>query len=272
MIKVVRINDRRNRLRYFDDPPENKETENKETENKETEKKETEGKRFTQDEVNRMIKADKDRTRKENEKLLNQLKQINENGLTPEAKTELEQRIAALEDEGKTKEQLQREEKERLTSGYEKKIKEKDMKLSAAERRYADYRTQIDIMSAASSKDVLGENVAINPQQIVTFLKPQVLMEEEIVEGKPTGELVPRVKWRAKDEEGKDVELKLSVTDAVKRMSEQPEHSNLFSSGARSGLGGYTQAGSSNGKIPDDTAAYMAARKKNKTQINASRS
>lgn len=224
--------------------------------------------RYTQEEVNRMIANDKKRIREENSRLLKQLEQINQSGLTPEARQELEETIERLQNEGKTKEQLANE----TLSKKEKQWKEQLDKTSEAatgwKSKYSTYRSKTEVLSCASNASLLGEHTAYNPEQIYTILKDMIhYVEEKNADGEPTGELIPRVKFPDVDKDNKPTVLDLTIPEAVKRMSDMEIHSNLFKSGATSGLGGGNRGRgrTSDGEaIPTTTAGFMAAWKKDK--------
>jgi hypothetical protein len=215
-------------------------------------------KKFTQDDVNRFLKQDRDRAKKENETLLGQLQKLRDEGLTPEARQELESRIQQIEDAGKTQDQLRQEEISKWEKKYNKDLSAKDETIKTWQNRYQEYRFNTDVVGAATSKDVMGENVAYNPSQIVSLLRPHMYFAEEVGEdGKPTGELIPRVKL-PDIKDNKPTVLDLTVTEAVKRMKDMDSHKNLFHSGATGGLGGGNLfGGNANNFNPNDTKAFM---------------
>lgn len=218
------------------------------------------GKVFTQEQVNAMMKADKDRAKKENERLLGQLQSYAENGLTAENMQSLQSKIDELTNEGKSKETLAKEAQDKLSKQY---TKEKEALLLDNKKwrsQYEQYRLETEIVSAAAVKK------ARNPKQVQAILGPISYFREELGEDKkPTGIHTPRIKMTERDKDGNEVQLDLTVTEAVERLSQTEEHANLFDSGASGGLGGYN--GSSQSKKPGDTsnlsaADYYAERKK----------
>ncbi len=100
-------------------------------------------------------------------------------------------------------------------------------------------------------------------------LAPATRLVPELDEdNKPTGQLIPRVKvTTVKD--GKPVPMEMTVTEAVKWMSEQDEHAPLFNSGATGGLGAGPnnprRSGSDPDEPPTDPREYVEWRKKHRS-------
>lgn len=216
--------------------------------------------KFSQADVDRMMRLDKDKAKRERDESLQHLQALKEQGVTPENLDTLNQTIERLQNEGKTKEQLAQESQGKLEKKYKSEIEKVTGEGTAWKGRYEKYRAKSEILASASELD------AHNPEQIYNILLPNTKIVEELgSDGKPTGEFVPRVTLRDKDKDGKDLILELSVSDAIKRMTEQEIHKNLFKSGASNGVGGRNNGRSSGTgatTIPTDTAAFMAARKK----------
>lgn len=198
-------------------------------------------KTFTQEQVNAMIKADKDRAKKDNEKLLAQLQTFAEQGLTTENLQSLQSRIDELTNEGKSKETLAKEAQDKLTKQHKTELEKAQGEGKKWRSQYEKYRLESEIASAAAAKK------ARNPKQVQSLLGPLSYFREELGEDKkPTGEYTPRVKMTERDKDGLEVLLDLTVTEAVDRLSQSEEHLNLFDSGAAGGLGSYN--GNSNHK------------------------
>jgi hypothetical protein len=222
-------------VRVYRDGEETPET----PENKETPK----VRLFTQEEVNKIVNQDKDKAKKERDNLLNQLKTLQEQGLTKDNLESLQARIDELTNEGKSREQLAKEKEDRLIRQYTTDIEKHKGSSERWQKLYADTRIDTEIFQAAGSKK------ARNPDQIRAILKPLVSLREDLGEDKkPTGTYTPRVKWSEKDKEGNPVVLDLSVTEAVSRMYESEDHANLFDSGGTGGLGNYSGTTKPGGK------------------------
>lgn len=213
------------------------------TETTETPKETPKVRMFTQEEVNKIVNQDKDKAKKERDKLVNDLRTLQEQGLTRENLESLQTRINELENEGKSKEQLAKEALERTTKQYTTEIEKHKTSATRWQQLYADTRIDTEIVGAATSKK------ARNPAQIQAILKPLVSLREDLGEDKkPTGTYTPRVKWSEKDKDGNPVVLDLSVTEAVGRMYESEDHANLFDSGGTGGLGNYSGTTKPGGK------------------------
>jgi len=220
---------------------------------------------FDQAAVDRIVKERLRKSNAEREELIGQLSSLQQQGLTPENLEALQSRIETLQNEGKTKEQLAAEERGKLEKKLTGEIGKKDAEVKLWKSKYETFRSQTEILTAA------GAAKAHNSAQIYNILRPDTVMEEEVGEdGKPTGEYIPKVNFRDKDKDGKPVVLKLSVAEAIKRMTEMEEHMNLFDSGGTAGLGGRNNGrsgGAGGTAVPTETSAYMAARKKNPNLI-----
>lgn len=203
-------------------------------------------KTFTQEDVNRMIKADKDRAKKENEQLMNQLRSLQEQGLTPENMGALQSRIDELENFGKSQEQLAKEAQTKLQKKYDAELKTARDGETHWKSSYENYRLDTEIKTAARDKK------ARNADQVHAILRGKSVLRPILDESKkPTGQYDTRVIWNEKGENGEDVSLELSVTDAVARMFDSPDHANLFESGSVGGIGGYQNASGTKGKQKD---------------------
>lgn len=218
------------------------------------------GRRFTQDEVNTIIKKDKDSTKKERDQLKQELERLKEQGLTTENLEALQTRIDQLANEGKTKEEQAKDALANRDKEWSKKL---DITTTEAKKWRTDYekfRGKSEIMEAASKYK------ADNPAQIYKLLSTDVKYVEKLDgNGKSTGEWIPKVSMEV-TKDGETKTLELSPDEAVKQMTEMDEHHNLFNSGASAGLGGSNNGGSKGSgstAVPRTMNGYMAARKKN---------
>lgn len=201
---------------------------------------------FTQEEVNRMMKADKDRAKRETEQLATQLRTLNEQGLTPDNMAALQSRIDELENFGKSQEQLAKEAQTKLQKKYDAELKTARDGETHWKTSYENFRLDSEIKSAARDKK------ARNPEQVHAILRGKSVLRPILDDSKkPTGQYDTRVIWNEKGENGEDVSLELSVTDAVARMFDSPDHANLFESGSVGGIGGYQNANGPKGKQKD---------------------
>lgn len=218
---------------------------------------------FTKEQVDQLV-ADKI---KETEKALktkltntvNELQALQQKqSLTAEDRAELETRLNTLQSELMTKEELAKQQAEKL-----KKEKEEEVKKTSSERdhwknRYVDTSIQRSLTDAAAKHD------AYNPSQIVSILRGNTKLVEVIGEdGKPTGEFVAKATVRVISD-GKPKDLEMDVDQAVKTLKEQDDYANLFKGKGTGGTGG---GNSGAGKtdihtLAKDPAKYREARKK----------
>lgn len=179
--------------------------------------------------------------------------------LTSKEREELDSRIAELEATLLTKDQLTERELEKTRKSFENTLTEAQKDRDQWKERFTESTIMKNLMDAA----MYPGQEARTPQHIVALLKPQTsLIEVKGEDNTITHEV--RVKFHTVDKNKKPITLDLSPVEAVKQMSEQPEHANLFKATLKSGVG---DTNNPNKKIDistisKDAAAYREARKK----------
>lgn len=192
------------------------------------------GDTFTQDQVNKFLAEDRRKAQAKYSQLEESYKQLLENkNLTEQQRTELETNLEQLRGQFRTKEQQADHERKKLVETHQTEVKTLTEERDRWQKDYTNMVISHSIVSEASAAE------AYSAEQIEAILRPQTRLAEELNDdGEKTGKLVPKVKMMGKDKDGKDVELDLSVSDAVKLMRETPEkYGNLFKSSATGGLG-----------------------------------
>jgi hypothetical protein len=190
-------------------------------------------KKFSQKDLDRLIDKRFKAERQQNEKLLQQLQAIQQNGLTPEAREELEGQITRLQESMQSKEQtLQQkmaENEKKLNKLIETEKSEKDLWKS----RYHKTMIERSILDAAIAVD--GEE----PSQFVMMFGPNARLEEQVdAAGKGTGEFITKVKINGIDPETKKpAVLDLPPAEAFNHLREHGLHKNLFKHNATGGTG-----------------------------------
>ncbi len=237
----------------------NDQTTDKTTEDK-TEDKSSANKMFTQEQVNQFLAAEKRKTQGAYEKRIAQLESLRDSAnLTQQQVEELNKQIEDMQTEFKTKEQLAQEQKTKMEKDYQTKLSAAEESAKTWQTKFSNMVIKNSIISAAS------DNEAFSADQIFAILNPVTRLVEVKVDGKKTGDFETRVKFTGTDEEGKPVELDLTPSEAVKRMSGMEKYANLFKSNLKGGLGDFTVNNpSANNNTLKDTNAYMAARKAGK--------
>lgn len=213
-----------------------------------------------QRELNRIVAAEKKKHQAVTKKALDEaLAMRSKATLTAKENQEADARIEQLRTELLTKEEQGKRAAEKARKAHKM---EKDS--LAAERdtwknRFTESTIQRSLTDAAAS------NNAFSPKQIVAILgRDTQLVEVLDDDGKPTGVLEPKVRYRAQDKEGKPVTLDLTPAEAIKRMKDEEEYLNLFRGEGAGGAGLHSRPG---GRKPDvaqtakDPAAYRKARK-----------
>jgi len=187
---------------------------------------------FTQKQVNDMMAKEKRKFQEQNQALVKELEAFkSKTKLSAEERAELEARIEQLKDQTLTTEQLAKKSAKKLRDDYENQIKGLTEDRDTWKTRYTESSIAQAIRSAAT------EAGAYRANQILSILRPQTQLSEVLVDGEPTGELEPRIKFHDKNEEGKDVVLDLTPIEAIKRMKEMDDFANLFVVDGRPGFG-----------------------------------
>jgi len=181
--------------------------------------------------------------------------------LTQQERDELDKRMTQLNETMLTKEELHKKQVDELQESLKNETTRLSKERDAWQQRFTGHLIKSTIVDEAARAK------AYNPNQLVAILNPQTTLIEELEGGKPTGTLVPVVKFNDKDKDGKPVSLQLSVPDAVKRMTKLPEFANLFNQGGVGGMGAGGAGGQGGGDkstlstVATDPAAYRTARK-----------
>lgn len=214
----------------------NKEGENKEGENKE-------GRTFTQAEVDKMItnrtknmKAQLQAAERNYESVLSQ------SNLTEEQRATLENDLKNVQAQMRSKEQNLLAEKEKLS----KKAAE-ELRLAAEQRDHYKNLFETSTIDRAII-DAASRNDGHDPTQFIPFLRSSAKLVPELdAEGNKTGNYVPVVEARVKDEKGVSQLVLQTPEEAIKSM--QTTHPNLFKSNVARGINQGNSQGFGGGKI-----------------------
>lgn len=222
-------------------------------------------KTFTQQEVDSFLAADR---KKHETKVQDAVKQLEEmkriKGLSDQERANLQAKIDEMNSSLLTKEEQSKREMEKKDKEYKTALESRTKESDQWRGMYAEESTRNQIIFAAT------EHEAVSVEQVQDLLMPKTRIVEILdSEGKPTGRYIPKVKMHDKDKEGKTIELDLTVSEAIKRMKDNPERfGNLFKSGVQGGLGGgrggAAGGGGESGEPPTDPEAYREWRKKHK--------
>lgn len=222
-------------------------------------------KTFTQDQVNKLLAEDKRKNQEQVKQTVVQLEELKKTvQLTESQRIELEGRIETLNSslltkEEQAKQELAKKDKE-LKVAVEGLSKEKDQ----WKNNYASEVITNQILKSAVT------HKAVSTDQMLDLLSGKTRLVEVLgADGKTVVGYTPKVKFRELNEKGEEVELDLSVEEAIKKMKDTPERfGNLFESGVNGGIGGKGSNGIGTGgsSIMDmakkDPEAYRAARSK----------
>lgn len=206
-----------------------------------------------QAEVTRVNTNEKRIWQDRNKKLVDDLEGIKKQAnVTAEQKEQLQQQIDDLKQTYMTEKDQKEQEIGKLQKKYDSDIAAKDKESATWKGRFETKSFSVDVRDAAH------EFEAFDASQIEAILVPFKAFEEGLDDNqRPNGDFNAIIKdFPALDKEGKSVKLKLSVRDAVKKMTEMPDkYGNLFKAKGQSGTGTSTSqtggSGSGNGKLGD---------------------
>lgn len=221
----------------------------------------------TQEQLNAVLKREKEKFRKEREKLVQQLEAAKQTaGLSTKQKEEFESQIEALRQQTMTTEERARHNESKLQKKYETTVAELTQTATTWERKFQDLQIGHDLKQAAVVNDVLPNSIVM----VEALLRTKTRLVPDVNEdNEPIGTYTAKVQFADVDKHGKPVMLDLTVDEAVKRMKELPEqYGNLFKGTNAGGLGGST---GTPGKKADPrrmtTEEYLAQRKKDPASL-----
>jgi hypothetical protein len=220
---------------------------------------------FTQDEVNKMMAEHKRTLQQENAQLVKQLEEIRSNAnLTQQQKDELDARITTLQQQHLTKEQQLSGELEKVSKKYKT---ETETLANEAKKWQSQFHTTLATQALLEGAT---KHQAAKASQIIAMFGHKVKVVEEVDDqGQPTGRFVPKLPMTVLDPKTKKpVDVELDVVEAIGKLREDPDYSNLFLVNGVPGIGGSPSANGNNkaggGPPPSDPAEYRAWRKNQK--------
>jgi hypothetical protein len=216
---------------------------------------------FTQDQVNKMLAEDRRKHKAQVDKHVTELEQLKKSkSLSDTERQNLTSKIEELQNSVLTKEQRAAKEKEKL----EKDLKTTTEQLTADRDGWKNRFHTTQIKQAITSE--AATHKAFDSDALIAILGPQTRLVEVLDDANnPTGEFIPKTKFKDKDKENKEVILDLTVPEVVARMKELPKYGYLFETTATAGAGAGRQAGGRGGEVDPSnmtTAQYREWRKK----------
>lgn len=208
-------------------------------------------KKFSQEDVDRIINKRFAKEKADKEQLLAKLTTLQDTAkLTEEERSTLETQIQSLTDSLTTKEQQAALQAKKLEEKYTKERDAVVVERDLWKNRYVDSTIKRSLTDAAIASQ------AQEPAQLVMMFGHATSLEEQLDSaGKPTGEFVPMMKFQGIDPETKKpAQMKLPVSEAVQHMRENGLHKNLFKHSGTPGTGegsGGAGKGKDSGKMPN---------------------
>jgi hypothetical protein len=204
--------------------------------------------------VKALLEAERQKARENQEKVLKELEHLKKtSNLNSDQRKKLDQRLEVLQNELlTTKEQAERQ-ATKAKQEHEAALTTAQQQRDEAVKKYEDLRITNELIGAAT------EYKAYNPDQVISQVRGNTHLRPVLDDdGNETGEVAVVVDIVTKDSEGKEVTLSVPPKDAIKRMSEDEKHANLFVAQGEDGLG--FRPSSKSGSMDLATAASDPAR------------
>ena len=216
---------------------------------------------ITQDQLNKILAAEKNKHNQKTQQVLDELQTLRSKAtLTEEERNSLAQRIEQLSNDMLTKEELAAKQAKKNIEQF---TKEKDALVSERDswrRKFTESTIQRSLSDAATKHD------AYNPVQLVTLLERRTHIVEGLDEtGRANGSFTVRVKIDDVDKDGNPIQLEMSPNDALKHMKDTEGYQNLFKGTGFGGLGGGNVRSGKEPSLKDlalDPVKYRAHRAK----------
>lgn len=204
---------------------------------------------FTQEQVNKMMAEHKRALQTQNQELVKQLEELRSSAtLTQQQRDDLDARINTLQQQHLTEQQKLSLELEKVS----KKYKTETESLSAEANKWKSQFTTTLVTNAIL--EGATKHQAASAKQMLAMLGGQVKVVEEVDEkGNGTGRYVPKLPLTVLDPKTKKpVQVELDVVEAIGKLREDPEYSNLFLVDGKPGFGGTNaNLGGGNSASPD---------------------
>lgn len=227
------------------------------------------GKTFTQEDVNTIMAREKRKTQEAQKQHAAQLEQYKKTAqLTTEERAKLEAQIDDLQSKSMTVEEKARRESEKAAKTHQAALDGLTTERDSWQNQYTNELIGNKIALASA------KHKAENPEHIDGLIRSRTKVAPVLdPEGNATGRFEARVAFPDTDKENKPITLDLTVDEAVKRMTELPQHQNLFAGGKAGGLGASGGQGGKIGTIDvakmarEDPAGYRKLRKEKPEEI-----
>lgn len=220
----------------------------------------------SQIELNSVLKKEKEKFRKQQEKLISQLEDFQKKAkLTADENATLESQLEELRTANLTAEQKAQRQTEQLKKEYDEKLTTAQSSSESWQKNYTSLKIDYEINDHSVKAGVPPHNVKF----VKAILGPNAKLYEDTDEdGKPVGSLTAKVKFQDQDSEGKPVDTLLTISEAVKRMKELPEEFGSIFEAPKGGIGGTSGTPGKKIKVSDlSMDQYAKLRKENPAAI-----
>ncbi len=194
---------------------------------------------FTQEQVNKMLAEDRRKHKAQVDKHVSELEQLRKSkSLSDQERAGLTTKIEELQNSVLTKEQRAAKEQEKLKNDLKTTTEQLTADRDGWKNRFHTTQIKQAITSEAAT------HKAFDSDALIAILGPSTrLVELHDDANQPTGEFVPKTKFKDRNKEGQEVVLDLTVPEVVSRMKELPKYGYLFETTAQAGVGANTRAG-----------------------------
>lgn len=188
---------------------------------------------YTEDEYKQAIEAERNRANESARKAIVELETLKKQSGTTEAqKIDLQKKIDELNNQFMSKEQILKQEKEKLVNNYEETVKTLTGDRDTWKKRYIDSKIRREISDAANKHE------GYNADMFLALLRDKSEIVEETEEGSGRTNFKVKVKMPV-DKDGKKVELDFEPEQAIKLMKDDPDqYGFLFKGTNTTGVGG----------------------------------
>lgn len=194
-------------------------------------------KTFTQEDVNRIMAEEKRKTQANLKAINDELTNLRSSAqLTEEERNTLSSRIAELEQQTMTKDEMARRDTEKLKKAADEQVKALTTERDSYRGLFESNLIDAQLAAAATA------HKALSVEQISAFLKGNTKVKYVNENGVPNYQV--EVSLPDKDKDGRPITLTASPDEVIKRMKDLPDRfGNLFINESNAGLGGNNSQG-----------------------------
>lgn len=229
------------------------------------------GKSVPQEEVDKIVEKRLARERKVSRQALEKLKEAESSyKMTAAERDKLASDIAELEKKVLPADEIRKREARKAAEKYENDLKAAQAAAADWQAKYSDLKINHEIETAAAAAGVKGKALPF----VSSYLRPNTKVVPVLDDDdNPTGKFVTQVDFEDQGEDGKPLNVQLTLTEVIGRMRELPDrYGDLFEAPGKGGIG-KAGGGKGAGTAKDGFRAgmsmeeYMELRAKNPSAV-----